>query len=67
MKICISQRHNNTEDKMKNTIIETLAWIYSLISTFLFLKISIESLFKEKLNILKNARHNRKKDDKTDI
>lgn len=38
---------------MKNKLIEVLAWVYSLSSTFLFLKISSEGIFRQIHNIPK--------------
>ena len=38
---------------MGNKLIEVFAWVYSLSSTFLFLKISSESLFRQIHNISK--------------
>lgn len=44
------------EDKIKNTLIEILAWIYSLSVTFLFLKMSLEGIFRRKFNLLINKK-----------
>lgn len=41
---------------MKNKLIEAFAWAYSLSSTFLFIKISLESLFKQSYNIPKRKK-----------
>ena len=38
---------------MRNKLIEVFAWAYSLSSTFLFLKISLEGLFRQVHNISK--------------
>lgn len=38
---------------MRNKLIEMFAWIYSLSSTLLFLKISLEGLFRQIHNISK--------------
>ena len=40
---------------MGNKLIEVFAWVYSLSSTFLFLKISSESLFRQ-IHTFQNAK-----------